>query len=50
MIDNDYQTELDVFCTRCEKEFKDVMVWVGKEWNSWDCPECGKQQLDDNHA
>ena len=50
MIDNDYQTELDVFCTHCEKEFKDVMVWVGKEWNSWDCPECGKQQLDDNYG
>lgn len=46
----DYQTELDVFCTWCEKDFKDIMVWVGKEWNSWKCPECGKDQLDDNHG
>ena len=50
MIDSHYQTELDVFCTWCEKEFNDVMVWVGEEWNSWDCPECGKPMLDDNHG
>jgi len=48
MIDTHYQTELDVFCMWCEKEFKDVMVWVGKEYNSWDCPDCGRHQLDDN--
>jgi hypothetical protein len=46
-MDTHYQTELDVFCMWCEKEFKDIMVWVGEEWNSWDCPECKKHQLDD---